>query len=258
MLFPNVGGHKSPSESKPSVLTPSPFEPGDTAPRLLVSVRDADEALAAALAGADLVDAKDPEHGALGALPVATVRALVAGVAGRALTSAVAGEPADAALLAPHVAAMAATGVDYVKVAVPAGFPDATLVEAAEAAPRRLIAVLFAEHEPAAGLVARLAAAGFVGAMIDTATKDGRRLSDILPPPALSAFTRACRRHGLLSGLAGSLALGDIEPLTPLGAHYLGFRGGLCHDSDRRQGLDPARVAEAVRALRAHARRNAA
>ena len=60
------------------------------------------------------------------------------------------------------------------------------------------------------------------------------------------------------AGLAGSLALADIEPLGSLGAHYLGFRGGLCHDSDRRQGLDPARVAEAVRALRAHARRNAA
>lgn len=240
------------------VLTPSPFDQDETAPRLLVSVRDADEALAAALAGADLVDAKDPARGALGALPVATVRALVARVAGRAVTSAVAGEPADAAALAAHVAAIAATGVDYVKVAVRPEFSDAALTEAAAAAPGRLIAVLFAGHDPAPGLVARLAAAGFVGAMIDTATKDGRRLPDLLPARTLAAFTRACRRHGLVSGLAGSLALADIEPLGSLGAHYLGFRGGLCRDSDRTKGLDPTRVAEAVRSLRAHARRDAA
>ncbi|MCJ2080067.1 (5-formylfuran-3-yl)methyl phosphate synthase [Methylobacterium sp. J-090] len=240
------------------MLTPSPFEPGDTAPRLLVSVRDADEALAAALAGADLVDAKDPVRGALGALPVETVHALVARVGARAVTSAVAGEPTEGAALAPRVAAMAATGVDYVKVAVRVEFSDADLAEAAGAAPGRLIAVLFAEPDPAPGLVARLAAAGFVGAMIDTATKDGRRLPDLLPARTLAAFTLACRRHGLVSGLAGSLALADIETLTPLGAQYLGFRGGLCHDSDRTKGLDPARVAEAMRILRARARRDAA
>ncbi|RZK86999.1 MAG: hypothetical protein EOO66_20930, partial [Methylobacterium sp.] len=44
-------------------------------PRLLVSVRDADEAVMATRAGADLVDAKDPVRGALGALPVETIRA---------------------------------------------------------------------------------------------------------------------------------------------------------------------------------------
>lgn len=242
------------------MLTPSPFDPAarEAAPRLLVSVRDADEALEAALAGADLVDAKDPERGALGALPVGTVRDLVARIGGRALTSAVAGEPQEGADLGPCVAAMAATGVAYVKVAVQAGFSDAALAEAAAAAPGRLIGVLFAEDTPAPTLVARLAVAGFVGAMIDTATKDGRRLPDLLPAPTLAAFTNACRDHGLVSGLAGSLALPDIEPLAALGPHYLGFRGGLCRDSDRTQGLDPARVAEAVKTLRSGIRRNAA
>ena len=242
------------------VSTPLPFDPASAgaAPRLLVSVRDAEEALAAALAGADLVDAKDPERGALGALPVATVRSLVVRVGGRAVTSAVAGEPANGADLSPCVATMAATGVDYVKVAVRAGFSDAALAEAAAAAPGRLIAVLFAEHPPAPDLVARLRGAGFVGAMIDTATKDGRRLPDLLSAAPLAAFTQACRDHGLVSGLAGSLALTDIEPLAALGAHYLGFRGGLCRGSDRTHGLDPARVAEAVETLRSCTRRNAA
>lgn len=234
-----------------------PFDPADTAPRLLVSVRDADEAALAAQAGADLVDAKDPARGALGALDTDRVRAIVARVEGRALTSAVAGEP-EAVGLAPCIAAMSATGVAFVKVAVRAEWSEADLARAAAAAPGRLIAVLFAEGGAATDLVPRLGSAGFLGAMIDTAGKDGRRLTDHLPFPALAAFVHACRSHGLVSGLAGSLALPDIDRLAPLGAQYLGFRGGLCAGGDRRRGLDRGRVAEAVRALRARAWQDAA
>ena len=57
-------------------------------PRLLVSVRDPAEAEDARLAGADLIDAKDPERGALGALEPGRVREIVARVAGEAVTSA--------------------------------------------------------------------------------------------------------------------------------------------------------------------------
>ncbi|MCJ2043352.1 (5-formylfuran-3-yl)methyl phosphate synthase [Methylobacterium sp. J-078] len=228
-----------------------------SAPRLLVSVRDADEAALAARAGTDLVDAKDPDRGALGALPAGTVRAIVALVDGRTLTSAVAGEP-DRSSLVPAIADMAETGVDVVKVAVRGDWSEDDLARAAAAASGRLIAVLFAEAGDAPGLVPRLRRAGFFGAMIDTAGKDGRRLTDHLPRPVLAAFTRTCRDHGLVSGLAGSLALADIAELAPLGPHYLGFRGGLCVAGDRRQGLDSSRVAEAVRLIRASARRDAA
>ena len=235
----------------------SPFDPADTDPRLLVSVRDADEAVLAALAGVDLIDAKDPSRGALGALSPDHVRAIVARVEGRALTSAVAGEP-DPAGLAPCIEAMADTGVAFVKVAVRPALTGDELARAASAAPGRLIAVLFAEDHRTDDLVPRLSRAGFLGAMIDTAGKDGRRLTDHLPLTVLGAFVEACRSHGLVSGLAGSLALPDIDRLAPLGAHYLGFRGGLCATGDRTRGLDPARVAEAVRVLRARARQDAA
>lgn len=237
---------------------PLTSDAGKAGPRLLVSVRDADEALAAALAGADLVDAKDPQRGALGALQPEIVRSIVARVGTHAITSAVAGEPTDAAELADCIHAMAETGAAYVKVAVRAGMSNEALARAAASAQRRLIAVLFAEHGIAPDLVPRLAAAGFVGAMIDTASKDGRRLVDHCDAATLTAFTAACRAHGLLSGLAGSLAVSDIPMLAPCGADYLGFRGGLCRESDRTRGLDPNRVFGAVQALRAAARRDAA
>ncbi|WP_375454376.1 (5-formylfuran-3-yl)methyl phosphate synthase [uncultured Methylobacterium sp.] len=233
--------------------------PAPCPPRLLVSVRDAAEAEAAIRAGADLIDAKDPDDGALGALPCAVVRAIVARTAGRAATSAVAGAP-EAEELEARVRAMAATGVAWVKVAVrPALLADAaSLRRAADAAPARLIAVLFAEDAPSPACVPALAAAGFVGAMIDTAGKEGRRLPDLLDAARLSAFTAACRTHGLVSGLAGSLRAADIPALARHRPDYLGFRGGLCRDDDRRNGLDPARIAGAVRTLRGLAARDAA
>jgi len=215
-------------------------------PRLLVSVRDPAEAEAALLAGADLIDAKDPERGALGALDAGLVGEIVARVAGAAVTSAVADPTLEC------VAAMARTRVDWVKVGLgPALRCDtAALGGLTAAAPGRLIAVLFAEDGPVADLVPALARAGFAGAMIDTAGKTGARLTDLAEPGTLGAFTAACRAHGLMSGLAGSLRVTDLPVLSGHRPDYFGFRGGLCRDFDRHNGIDPLRVAEAVRALR--------
>ena len=83
-------------------------------PRLLVSVRGPDEALTALQAGADLIDAKDPERGALGALPPETVRAIAACIGDQAVTSAVAGDGTGTEIAAA-VAMIAATGVDFIR-----------------------------------------------------------------------------------------------------------------------------------------------
>ena len=45
--------------------------------RMLVSVRDVQEALAAADGGADFIDLKEPREGALGGLPLNTIREVV-------------------------------------------------------------------------------------------------------------------------------------------------------------------------------------
>ena len=226
--------------------------------RLLVSVRDADEAQVAVDAGADLVDAKDPSRGALGALPASLVHDIVARVGASAVTSAVAGEPDTPEGLVADVAAMAATAVGYVKVALPCLRDETTLRRAAAEAPRRLIAVAFAEDGVDPDLVPRLAAAGFRGAMIDTRGKDGRRLTDCLAVDTLAGFLAVCRTHGLMSGLAGSLRVADIDALAPLEPDYLGFRGGLCHGGDRTRALDPHRLQTAVETLRASRRCRAA
>jgi uncharacterized protein (UPF0264 family) len=227
----------------------------------LVSVRNAAEARTAVAAGADLVDAKDPQAGALGALRPDLVRAVVAAVEGRALTSAVAGEPGSMPALLAEVGLMAACGVAMVKVALAgelAGAAALGRVRSGAVRPARVVAVLFAEDGVSPERVGPLARAGFCGAMIDTRGKSGRRLPDLVPPDQLGAFVAACAAHGLTSGLAGSLTLGDIPALAALRPDFLGFRGGLCRGGDRTAALDAARVAEAARLLAAYAGRLAA
>jgi (5-formylfuran-3-yl)methyl phosphate synthase len=213
---------------------------------LLASVRSTDEAEAALVLGADIVDLTDA-RGALGALNVDTVRAAVQAVKGRRVTSASAGDlPMEPETLAAAVNAMAATRVQYVKVGL---FPDprrGACVARLGARTRdtRLIGVLFADVEPDIGalpaLLARLPAAGFAGAILDTRYKDPGRLLDRMDIPALAAFGDACRANGLMTGLAGSLAAPDIPRLLPLAPDVLAFRRALRLRGERAAPLDAA------------------
>lgn len=66
---------------------------------LLVSVRDASEALAALYGGADIIDIKEPLNGALGAAELSVWRAVTDIVAGARPVSAALGELQDGATL---------------------------------------------------------------------------------------------------------------------------------------------------------------
>ena len=233
------------------------MSPG-SATRLLVSVRDPEEAALAVEAGASLIDAKDPEAGALGALPPAGIRAIVEAVGARAATSAVAGEAASVPDLLTRLPGVAGCGVEMVKVALPPRLmTQAALAEikpALAAIRCPVVAVMFAEDGLDLGAIPVLAAAGWQGMMVDTRTKTNVRLPDLLALPRLRAFVAACDAAGLISGLAGSLRIADLPAFAPLGATYLGFRGGLCSAANRRGALDPERVREAARRLAALAR----
>lgn len=217
---------------------------------LLASVTGPDEAVRAVEAGADIIDLKDPSAGALGAVDAGRVRAAVAAVAGRRPTSAVTGDlPMTPDAVLPAAAAMADAGVDYVKIGVfPGGDARATVAALAPLAARvRLVAVLFADRDPDFDLLPALAAAGFHGAMLDTAEKGAGRLLTHLAMPALGRFVAAAHAAGLRAGLAGALEAPDIPRLLVLNPDVLGFRGALCAGG-RNGPLDPAACAR-IRAL---------
>lgn len=213
----------------------------------LASIIGVEEARQTIAAGASIIDCKNPRAGALGALPTEIVRIVVQAVAGRAPVSATIGDfqDMDPVAVAEAVAAMAETGVDFVKIGLfPSPDLDDCLAALAPIARRQpLVAVLFADREPDLATIPRLAELGFAGVMLDTAGKAGGGLLAHLSRDSLAGFVRQARRHGLLTGLAGSLRLADIDHLLPLEPDYLGFRGALCRNHARVAELDPAALA---------------
>jgi uncharacterized protein (UPF0264 family) len=252
--------------------------PGRDAPLFLASVTSVAEALAAIAGGADLIDCKDPASGALGGLPLETIRAIRAAVPRANPLSATIGdlasepEPVAAAALA-----VSDTGVDYVKVGIfPGGDARATIerlgeafhgTAAAAARPGRsrgmlsqtgadaasqsgedrptagLIGLLLADREPDLSLIGLMASAGFKGVMLDTAGKARGALPQVMPRYRLQVFIREAHRCGMLAGLAGSLQLSHIALLASLKPDILGFRGAICRGRDRIGALDPKAVA---------------
>jgi uncharacterized protein (UPF0264 family) len=94
--------------------------------RMLVSVRSVDEALLAARGGADFIDLKEPNEGALGGLPTATIGAIVGALRAHGIDLPVSATIGDLPMLArdailAQVDAVGACGVDYVKVGIDRG-----------------------------------------------------------------------------------------------------------------------------------------
>lgn len=210
--------------------------------QLLVSVVTAAEARAALLGGADVIDAKDPRRGALGAVTPRALRAICTAVRSRRLVSAALGDVLDEAGIARAAGAAATTGVAYVKV----GFRGVTspdralaLTTAAVRAGRTtagattVVAVAYADATRAgslspSALVEIAARAGAGGVLLDTAFKDAGGLFELLPPERVGAWVNAARAAGLMVGLAGGLAAGDLGTVAALGADIVGVRGAAC------------------------------
>jgi uncharacterized protein (UPF0264 family) len=230
--------------------------------KLLVSVVDADEARAAAAAGADIVDVKNPAEGSLGAPAPAVIAAVRAAVPPALPVSAAIGDMPDL----PGTAALAAfgaarSGAQFVKVglwgattepsavallrAVRVAVPDAVVVAAAYADAARVPGAPLAPV-----LLPRVAhAAGVAACLLDTAVKDGRGLLEWLSPATLTALVAEAHAAGLEMALAGALRAEDLPVIRDTGADIAGVRSAACHDERRAGSLD----AERVRALRRYA-----
>lgn len=221
----------------------------------LASVRGVDEAQLVIRVGADILDVKEPDAGALGAVPDTTLREVVDCARGVVPVSATIGDLApEPALLGPAIARTWSTGVDIVKVGVFANdLPAAALALLSETCTRgvRIVLVYFAEQWQGTADFAALRRAGIAGVMLDTRFKGGGSLPQQLGMETLQAFVQGARDAALMAGLAGSLREMDIAPLLALTPDYLGFRGALCGAAGRGAVVDAdavCRIAGAVRA----------
>jgi len=234
--------------------------------QLLVSVANAGEASAALDGGADVIDAKDPAAGALGAVSVLVLREIRAAVGDARPVTAALGDAEDETAVEADARAFAAAGAAFVKVGF-AGVTGAAHATALGAAAVRgaatggagVILVAYADAEQVgslapAALVAVAAAVGARGVLLDTADKSGPGLLGWYAPDALAAWTREAHAAGLLVALAGKLNIENVATLRAVWPDVVGVRGAAC-DGGRTGRVSTERV-RVLRALAAGAPTN--
>lgn len=239
--------------------------------RLLISVASEAEARAALEGGADIIDAKDPAHGPLGAVSTATLREIVRAVDGRLPVSAALGDAKDENAVSLATRRAAAERVAYVKVGF-AGVADADRVESLIAAAvagagmvsasAGVIAVAYADASAINvaslspwWLVEAAERAGAVGILLDTAVKKGAASSGgsdsglfhAMSQGDVAAWIRHAHGADLTVAVAGGLAGADLSVLRALGADVVGVRGAACEGGDRRGQVSRANVAALAR-----------
>jgi len=231
--------------------------------RLLVSVTCAAEASAALAGGADVIDAKDPLAGALGAVSVEVLHEIYAAVARQRPLTAALGDAGDEAAIERAARTCVAAGAALVKVGF-AGIASAgrvaTLTTAAVRGAKAVtngnggvVAVAYADADRAASLapadlVEIAARAGAQGVLLDTADKIGPGLRGLIAPRELAAWVAEAHDAGLFVALAGRLTADDFPFVRDAGADIAGVRGAAC-DGGRTGRVAAGRVRLLRRAL---------
>jgi uncharacterized protein (UPF0264 family) len=211
--------------------------------QLLVSVANATEARDAVDGGADLIDAKNPAKGALGAVSLSTLRQIQLAVANRRVVSAALGDADDEETIERVAYEYAEPGVGFVKI----GFAGITSVARVRPLIAAAVRGVRAANRPDCGVVAVAYAdtggatsvdrtavidaatdAGATGVLLDTEHKDGPGLLGLLSPEKLAAWVTLAHDRGLTVALAGKLTADDLPVVCEAGADIVGIRGAAC------------------------------
>ena len=223
--------------------------------RLLISVRNAAEALLAAEGGADFIDLKEPGQGALGGLPLHTIREVVEALRARGIVLPVSATIGDLPMherdnILARVEAVGACGVDLVKVGIERSPGAGAVLHALAACGRPLVPVFIADRGLDERALALALSLGFPGVMVDTADKRAGSLFDALPLPELQHFVAAAREAGAMVGVAGAMRRAHTAAIAALAPDFAGFRSAVCR-GERSDALDAQCLRELVAAMRA-------
>ncbi len=207
--------------------------------KLLVSVRDVQEARCAAENGADIIDLKEPLSGSLGRVSARAV-SLVCETLADAPISVALGELSEPDR-PPLITAATLRRISFAKIG-PARIPHIDSWKSLWESWRRTlptsvraIAVAYADYEIARSpkpleIVSAAASVGAGGVLIDTFTKSSRDLLGYLTVPALQESLAAAAVGGLPVALAGSVTTCSLPLLLPLRPAIIAVRGAVCDD----------------------------
>jgi uncharacterized protein (UPF0264 family) len=213
--------------------------------RLLVSVRSAAEVVEALAGGADIIDAKEPRHGALGSVSPATLAGIAAGVPTECPISIALGdlptrdqvERAMSSLELPPRAGPVYLKLGFAGVAAADSVSDllaaAVAISSRHPSLPRIIAAAYADARHAASIPPEeiLAAAirtGCAGVLLDTWLKTGGDLFAWIDVSELGSWVAEGRRHRLLTAVAGSLSESQLGRVLSCAPDILGVRGAVC------------------------------
>ncbi|QDS87326.1 hypothetical protein EC9_15040 [Rosistilla ulvae] len=222
---------------------------------LLISVRSLAEAVVASRFPLAIIDFKNPAAGALGRCSDTILEGAARLRSNGLGFSAACGELCDL-----QSDAFSLPGDFRFAKAGPSGIADAMQMRDAMQHFRSVlpetttpVAVAYADHVeadclPVESIVQLAIETKYRWLLIDTATKDGRRLQDWISIRRLTDLIGNCRANGIRTVFAGSLALQDLASLRSLGPDLLGIRGAVC-TAGRSTAIDPAKIRDWCQAL---------
>jgi len=202
--------------------------------RLLVSVRNGDEALAALNGGADIIDVKEPYAGPLGMPTRGQIEEVVRRVAGERPVSVALGDLPTSAPVLPDQIRFAKVGFAHCG-NVTNGVWRSQLESTWGNLPpscQRVIAIYAdwrAANSPApADLLAAAHDMGCQGLLVDTYQKGLGSLLDLCSPTELSEWIATARRLRWFVALAGSLDTSSLPGAIRWKPDIVGVRGAAC------------------------------
>jgi uncharacterized protein (UPF0264 family) len=219
--------------------------------KLLISPKDAQEALEAVQGGADIVDVKNPNEGALGASFPWTITEIKRVLPKNVELSCTLGDipnlPGTASLAARGAASL---GVNYVKASLYNIKKKEEAIQMMKAIKRavydrnpevKIVVAGFGDANRIGSLepmaVPNIASAADCDvAMIDTAIKDGKTLLDFLNLQQIERFVDEGHKNGLKIAVAGSLGKIDLLTVCSQKVDIIGVRGAACTNGDRANG----------------------
>ncbi len=227
--------------------------------RLLVSVRNAQEAQAAHRGGAQLIDLKEPRYGSLGAVPPADWPHIQAALPTGVPLSVALGELHEPACIER---ARQAVGFQFAKLGLaqsrtwPNWYERWSAVLQALPPTVQPVAVVYADADRAAAptrdqIFTAAKQLRCAALLVDTFDKSHGGLLDLWSLTELTQFCQEVRSAGLLCVLAGSLTPLQIPQLLPLAPDYIAVRGAVC-ESDRTGPLRTELVAALAERIAQH------
>lgn len=234
-----------------------------TGPKLLVSVRSAQEALDAIAGPVDIIDIKEPSNGPLGMSSLIDMYQIAATVRASAPIplSAALGELKDWNLqplpaLPPHLtfAKLGLAGMKQEPHWKAIWKQVRTEFDVLRGMPLEWVAVAYADaHKASAPTVSDVMQAALETEcrvlLIDTFEKGPQRLLDLLSLDELRNLIQQAHFHQIQIALAGQLHLDDLPQLLPLGADILAIRGAVCEAGQREAGISPAAIQQFLQSI---------